>query len=85
MNYIISWQNILPKKWKIVPLKALASYNVSSVDKLTKEEETPVELCNYVDVYKNDFIMRVSLGDNKANRKENEFEIFISMYSGKGN
>lgn len=29
---------------------------VSNVDKLTKEEELPVRLCNYVDVYKNDRI-----------------------------
>jgi type I restriction enzyme S subunit len=39
-----------------VPLKAVALYEVSNVDKVPEEGETPVRLCNYVDVYKNEFI-----------------------------
>lgn len=56
MTNLIYWKDKLPGLWEAVPLKAVASYAVSSVDKLTKEDEFPVELCNYVDVYKNDFI-----------------------------
>jgi type I restriction enzyme S subunit len=56
MNSIVSWKNYLPKSWEALPLKAVASYAVSSVDKLTKDDEIPVKLCNYLDVYKNDFI-----------------------------
>lgn len=56
MSSIFYWKEILPSDWEVVPLKAVASYSVSSVDKVVKEEELPVELCNYTDVYKNDFI-----------------------------
>ena len=56
MNSIFYWKDILPNNWDVLPLKAVASYSVSSVDKIIKEEEIPVELCNYTDVYKNDFI-----------------------------
>ena len=37
-------------------LRTVAEMRVSNVDKHTKEEEFPVRLCNYVDVYKNDRI-----------------------------
>jgi len=56
MSSIYYWKEILPSDWEVTPLKAVASYSVSSVDKVVKEEELPVELCNYTDVYKNDFI-----------------------------
>ncbi len=59
MKSIFYWKEILPADWNVVPLKAVASYVVSSVDKVFKEEEIPVELCNYTDVYKNDFITNV--------------------------
>ncbi len=39
-----------------IPLRHAATVWVSSVDKLSSEEETPVQLCNYVDVYKNDLV-----------------------------
>lgn len=37
-------------------LKHIASVQFSNVDKHTKEDEKPVFLCNYVDVYYNEFI-----------------------------
>ena len=39
-----------------MPIKGFASVLVSNVDKLTSEGELPVRLCNYTDVYKNEFI-----------------------------
>ena len=39
-----------------MPLKAVADYMVSNVDKHSFEDEIPVRLCNYTDVYKNEFI-----------------------------
>jgi type I restriction enzyme S subunit len=39
-----------------VPLRAVAEYIVSNVDKVPAEDETPVRLCNYTDVYNNEFI-----------------------------
>ena len=43
----------LPDHWQIRKLKTVAEMRVSNVDKHTNEDELPVRLCNYVDVYKN--------------------------------
>src|SRR5438128_1420735 len=56
MMDILHWKDKLPSGWKALPLKAVANYYVSSVDKIIKEEEIPVSLCNYTNVYKNDVI-----------------------------
>lgn len=56
MSNELNWIQKLPNSWMVKPLKAVANYSVSNVDKLSKEDEIPVELCNYTDVYKNDFI-----------------------------
>ena len=52
----IRWQSDVPKHWHVRRLRTVAEMRVSNVDKHTKEEELPVRLCNYVDVYKNDRI-----------------------------
>ena len=44
----------LPDGWRRVPLKATADFAVSNVDKHSFDDELPVRLCNYTDVYKND-------------------------------
>ncbi|MDO4777884.1 MAG: restriction endonuclease subunit S [Cardiobacteriaceae bacterium] len=44
----------LPKGWRRVPLKTTADFAVSNVDKHSFDDELPVRLCNYTDVYKND-------------------------------
>ena len=41
---------------KAVPLEDVASVTISNVDKKTKPGEIPVRLCNYTDVYYNQFI-----------------------------
>jgi len=46
----------LPRGWQAVPLRALADYVVSNVDKVPADGEQPVRLCNYSDVYNNEFI-----------------------------
>ncbi len=46
----------MPDQWRIVPIKAVAEYSVSNVDKHSLENENPVRLCNYTDVYKNEQI-----------------------------
>ncbi|MBU4575255.1 MAG: restriction endonuclease subunit S, partial [Desulfarculus sp.] len=46
----------LPKQWKALKLKHLASIKFSNVDKNKEEGEQPVSLCNYVDVYHNEWI-----------------------------
>lgn len=46
----------LPTGWRELPLRAVAETKFSNVDKLTKAGEQPVRLCNYTDVYNNDYI-----------------------------
>lgn len=48
----------LPAGWRYAPLKRVAALRFSSVDKHTLPEETPVRLCNYLDVYRNEQITR---------------------------
>lgn len=43
----------LPANWDVQRLKTLAKYWVSNVDKVSSEDELPVRLCNYTDVYNN--------------------------------
>ena len=52
----IDWIGDIPGGWDVRRLKFIASTKFSNVDKHAKEEEQPVSLCNYVDVYYNDFI-----------------------------
>jgi type I restriction enzyme, S subunit len=46
----------LPPGWKIEKLKFYSGVRNSNVDKVIKDDEEPVRLCNYTDVYYNDRI-----------------------------
>ncbi len=46
----------LPSGWKLEKLKFFANIRNSNVDKTISEDEEPVRLCNYTDVYYNDRI-----------------------------
>ena len=46
----------MPKHWEVVRLRNTSEMRVSNVDKHAKDDEQPVRLCNYVDVYRNDRI-----------------------------
>ncbi len=52
----VAWLGEVPEHWEVKRLKTSAAYRVSNVDKLTKEDEFPVRLCNYTDVYYHDHI-----------------------------
>ena len=52
----VHWLCHVPEHWHVRRLRTVAEMRVSNVDKHTKEDEFPVRLCNYVDVYKNDRI-----------------------------
>jgi type I restriction enzyme, S subunit len=56
MSGLGDWTNALPLSWEAKPLRAIADYTVSNVDKIPAEHELPVRLCNYTDVYNNEFI-----------------------------
>lgn len=53
----MEWLGEIPGHWDIHKLKRIASANFSNVDKHTVDGEEPIRLCNYVDVYYNDFII----------------------------
>jgi type I restriction enzyme S subunit len=55
-NQLAPWANGLPSDWNLCRLDAVADVLFSNVDKHTLDDETPVRLCNYVDVYKNERI-----------------------------
>jgi len=48
--------DVCPTDWQEVPLNSVADASFSSVDKKSHAGEQPVRLCNYVDVYKNEYI-----------------------------
>ncbi len=52
----IAWMLEAPAHWEVRRLQNVADMRVSNVDKHAREGEDPVRLCNYVDVYKNDYI-----------------------------
>ena len=52
----VEWLGDVPAHWKVQRLRNVADMRVSNVDKHVKDGEIPVRLCNYVDVYKNDYI-----------------------------
>ncbi len=52
----VPWLGDVPEGWKVKRLRNIAELRVSNIDKKSFENERPVRLCNYVDVYKNDTI-----------------------------
>jgi len=52
----IDWMPRVPAHWELKPLKQIVKVLFSNVDKHSQEGECSVLLCNYTDVYKNDFI-----------------------------
>ena len=53
---VLAWTDQLPEDWEAKPLRSAAAYVVSNVDKVPADDEIPVRLCNYTDVYNNEFI-----------------------------
>jgi len=56
LNPLAPWISHLPSDWGHCRLDAVADVLFRNVDKYTFEDETPVRLCNYVDVYCNERI-----------------------------
>jgi len=71
----IEWIVEVPEHWNVKKLKYIALVQPSNVDKKTNEGEQDVLLCNYVDVYKNEFIDD-SINFMEATANENEVEKF---------
>ena len=52
----VEWLGEIPEHWDVKKLKHIAYAKPSNIDKKSKEGEGDVLLCNYTDVYYNDFI-----------------------------
>ena len=65
------WTATVPHGWRVTRLDAVADVLFSNVDKHTLDDEDPVRLCNYVDVYKNDRITsRIEFMEASADARE---------------
>jgi type I restriction enzyme, S subunit len=71
----IEWIGEIPDSYKIKKLKFIANANPSNIDKKSKENEESVLLCNYVDVYKNEYISK-NLAFMKATASNDQIEKF---------
>ena len=72
----VEWIGKIPAHWKIKKLKYIAKILPSNVDKHIYPDEIQVRLCNYTDVYYNDYIT-VDAVLKKGSCKESEFTKFV--------
>lgn len=74
-----AWLGEIPSQWNMEKLKFNASVQFSNVDKKSEEGEVPVRLCNYVDVYYNDFITpEIDFMEATASSEEiNKFQVKV--------
>ena len=72
---LLAWTGELPDNWETKPLRSAADYVVSNVDKVTDDDEIPIRLCNYTDVYNNEFIT-LALDFMQATASEAEISKF---------
>ena len=71
----VEWIREIPKHWEVKRLKHVAKILPSNVDKHIYPDEIQVRLCNYTDVYYNDYIT-VDTVLAKGSCKESEFAKF---------
>ena len=68
----VEWIGEIPAHWEVKRLKYIAKILPSNVDKHIYPDEIQVRLCNYTDVYYNDYIT-VDTVLKKGSCKESEF------------
>lgn len=79
-NALAPWAKDIPTDWVYTRIDDVAEVMFSNVDKHTYEGEIPVRLCNYVDVYKNEYITS-SIEFMKATAEPREIKKF-QIYKG---
>ena len=75
-NSGIEWLGKIPEHWEVKKLKYITNSNPSNIDKKSKEGEKEIFLCNYVDVYKNEYVDS-SLHFMKATANADQISKFI--------
>jgi type I restriction enzyme S subunit len=71
----VEWLGEIPEQWEVKKLKYSGIVQPSNVDKKKAEGELLVQLCNYIDVYKNEFI-EDSIDFMEATASEDEISKF---------
>ena len=66
----------MPLNWPTSQLRDLADVRVSNVDKKSYTAERPIRLCNYMDVYANDYLTSALLDFMPATASPSEIERF---------
>lgn len=69
------WIDEVPNHWRVEKLKFVACAQASNVDKHSHDDEVPIRLCNYSDVYKSGRIT-ADLPFMEATASEKEIEKF---------
>ncbi len=59
-NSGVEWIGEIPSHWKVKRLKYFSSVELSSVDRHIVEDEIPVDVCHYTQVYKNEKINKTT-------------------------
>ena len=72
----VEWIGEIPAHWEVKRLKYVTKILPSNVDKHIYPDEVQVRLCNYTDVYYNDYIT-VDTVLAKGSCKEHEFAKFV--------
>jgi len=72
----VEWIGEIPRHWEVNRLKYIAEILPSNVDKHIYPDEIQVRLCNYTDVYYNDYIT-VDTVLEKGSCNEREFTKFV--------
>ena len=75
MESYLDWIKKVSADTDIVPLYYVADFRISPIDKIKYDDEVPVKLCNYVDVYKNAYITS-DIEFMEGTATENEIERF---------
>lgn len=71
----VEWLGMIPEHWEVKRLKFAATPRPSNIDKKSIEGQRVVYLCNYTDVYKNEFITE-KLSYMKATATEEQINKF---------
>ena len=71
----VEWLGDIPAHWEVRRIRNSVDMRVSNVDKHINNNELPIRLCNYVDVYKNDRITE-SVAFMRATATADEIERF---------
>ncbi|MGY6647739.1 restriction endonuclease subunit S [Wenyingzhuangia sp. IMCC45574] len=72
----IEWLGAIPEHWEVTKIKKEFKVQPSNVNKKAKEDEEEVLLCNYVDVYYNNYITNDIDFMGTATASENEIKKF---------